>query len=163
MLPRISQDRLWNSLMALAEIGAAAGGGVCRLALSDEDRRAREVIIRWCREVGCTTHFDAVGNVFARRAGHNEALPPVMTGSHLDSQPNGGRFDGAYGVMAGLEVLRALDEAGVQTETPIDDIVSGAALDAIALARAAPTAMIFVPCAGQAVRQEVCATAKARA
>jgi len=120
MLPRISQDRLWNSLMALAEIGATAGGGVCRLALSDEDRRAREAFIRWCGEVGCTTHFDAVGNVFARRAGRNEALPPVMTGSHLDSQPNGGRFDGAYGVMAGLEVLRALDEAGVQTEAPIE-------------------------------------------
>lgn len=123
MHPKIKPERLWASLMALAQIGATPGGGVCRLALSDEDRQARDLFVRWCREAGCTIDVDAVGNIFARRAGRDAARPPVMTGSHLDSQPNGGRFDGAYGVMAGLEVLRALDEAGVVTEAPIEVVV----------------------------------------
>lgn len=117
---KISGERLWRSLMQLAEVGAIANGGVRRLALSDEDRRGRDLFVKWCRDAGCTVTFDAVGNVFARRRGRNDSLPPVVTGSHLDTQPNGGRFDGAYGVMAGLEVLRALNDAGVETEAPVE-------------------------------------------
>lgn len=123
MQPKIQPERLWDALMALAQIGATPGGGVCRLALSDEDRRARELFARWCREAGCSVQVDAVGNIFARRAGRDPTRPAVLTGSHIDSQPNGGRFDGAYGVIAGLEVLRALDAAGVVTEAPIEVVV----------------------------------------
>ncbi|MEB2353026.1 MAG: Zn-dependent hydrolase [Burkholderiaceae bacterium] len=116
----IRGDRLWRSLMELAEVGAIANGGVCRLALSDEDRQGRDLFVRWCREAGCSVAIDAVGNVFARRRGRSDSLPPIVTGSHLDTQPNGGRFDGAYGVMAGLEVVRALNDAGIRTEAPIE-------------------------------------------
>jgi N-carbamoyl-L-amino-acid hydrolase len=123
MEPKINGDRLWGSLMTLAEVGATAGGGVCRLALSDEDRLARDLYVRWCRDAGCSIRIDAVGNIFARRPGRNSSRSPVMTGSHLDSQPNGGRFDGAYGVMAGLEVLRALDEANITTDAPLEVVV----------------------------------------
>jgi len=117
---RIDGERLWRSLMALAEVGAIAGGGVRRLALTDEDRRGRDLFVRWCREAGCTVRFDAVGNLFARRAGRDASLPPVVTGSHLDTQPNGGRFDGAYGVMAGLEVVRALNDARIETGASVE-------------------------------------------
>ena len=119
MHPKINEERLWGSLMTLAEVGATAGGGVCRLALSDEDRRARDLFVRWCQDAGCVVRVDAVGNIFARRTGRNDALPPVVTGSHIDTQPNGGRFDGAYGVMAGLEVLRTLNDVGIVTEAPL--------------------------------------------
>lgn len=88
MHPKIKGDRLWGSLMTLAEVGATTGGGVCRLALSDEDRRARDPFFRWCREAGCSVRIDVVGNIFARRAGRNNTRPPVMTGCHIDSQPN---------------------------------------------------------------------------
>lgn len=119
-LPRVDGGRLWRSLMELAAIGAIPHGGVRRLALSQEDRLGRDLFVRWCREAGLAVRWDAVGNVFARRRGRDETLPPVLTGSHLDTQPNGGRFDGAYGVVAGLEVVRALDDAGVQTEAPLE-------------------------------------------
>lgn len=118
--PGIDGARLWASLMALAEIGATAGGGVTRLALDDDDRRGRELFVRWCREAGCSVRADAVGNLFARRAGRDHDRAVVMTGSHLDTQPNGGRFDGAYGVMAGLEVLRTLNDAGIDTGPSIE-------------------------------------------
>lgn len=123
MHPKINGERLWASLMTLAEVGATAGGGVCRLALSDEDKVARDLFVRWSREAGCHVRVDAVGNIFARRPGRDGALPPVMTGSHIDSQPNGGRFDGSYGVMAGLEVLRALNDAGIVTDAPLEVVV----------------------------------------
>ena len=116
----VNGERLWASLMQLAEIGATQKGGVCRLALSDEDRRGRDLFIRWCREAGCTVAIDGIGNIFARRPGRNPELPPVMVGSHLDSQPTGGKFDGAYGVMAGLELVRTLNDLGYETETPIE-------------------------------------------
>ncbi|HET7675921.1 MAG TPA: Zn-dependent hydrolase, partial [Gammaproteobacteria bacterium] len=103
---RIDGQRLWDSLMAMARIGATKKGGVCRLALTDLDRRSRDLFTQWCEQAGCRVTVDAVGNIFARRPGRNDALPPVVTGSHLDSQPTGGKFDGAYGVLAGLEVLR---------------------------------------------------------
>src|SRR4051812_49972586 len=116
----INGERLWASLMELARIGATAKGGVCRLAASDLDGEARRLFSRWCEEAGCTVTVDRVGNIFARRPGRNSDLLPVMTGSHLDTQPTGGRFDGAYGVMAGLEVVRTLNDLGYETETPVE-------------------------------------------
>lgn len=117
---RINADRLWNSLMELAKIGATPKGGVKRLTLTEEDRRARDLFARWAREAGLAVEVDGIGNVFARRAGADASLPPVAMGSHLDSQPSGGKFDGAYGVMAGLEVLRSLNDAGVRTHAPLE-------------------------------------------
>jgi len=117
---RINGARLWQSLMDLAQIGATPKGGVCRLALTELDRQGRDLFVQWAREAGCTVRIDAIGNIFARRAGRNNALPPVMTGSHIDTQPTGGKFDGNYGVMAGLEVVRCLNEAGIETEAPIE-------------------------------------------
>jgi len=120
---KIDGARLWDSLMEMAQIGATEKGGVNRLALTDLDRDSRDLFTRWCEAAGCTVSYDAIGNMFARRPGRNNDLPPVMTGSHLDSQPTGGKFDGAYGVLAGLEVVRALNDAGVETETPVEVIV----------------------------------------
>src|SRR5216684_642709 len=116
----VNGERLWAILMELAQIGATAKGGVCRLAASDLDGEARRLFIRWCEEAGCTVTLDRIGNIFARRPGRNPNLPPVITGSHLDTQPTGGKFDGAYGVMAGLEVLRVLHDSGYVTEAPIE-------------------------------------------
>src|SRR5437899_10235866 len=116
----INGERLWASLMELARIGATAKGGVCRLAASDFDGEARRLFIRWCEEAGCTVAVDKIGNIFARRPGRDPDLPPVVTGSHLDTQPTGGRFDGAYGVMAGLELVRTLNDLGYETEAPIE-------------------------------------------
>src|SRR5438552_1078942 len=116
----INGERLWASLMELARIGATAKGGVCRLAASDLDGEARRLFIRWCEEAGCTVAVDQIGNIFARRLGRDPARPPVMAGSHLDTQPTGGRFDGAYGVMAGLELVRTLNDLGYETEAPIE-------------------------------------------
>src|SRR5438132_3205257 len=116
----VNGERLWASLMELAQIGATEKGGVCRLAASDLDGEARRLFIRWCEEAGCTVTADRIGNIFARRPGRNPALPPVMTGSHLDTQPTGGKFDGAYGVMAGLEIVRSLNDLGYETEAPIE-------------------------------------------
>ncbi len=117
---RIDGARLWQSLMDLAAIGATAKGGVCRLALSDEDRAGRDLFVRWCEEAGLDVSVDAMGNIFGRRPGRNPELAPVMAGSHLDSQPTGGKFDGAYGVMAALEVMRTLNDLDYQTEAPLE-------------------------------------------
>lgn len=106
--------------MELARIGATPKGGVRRLTLTEEDRAARELFARWAREAGLAVEVDGIGNVFARRAGTDPAAAPVAMGSHLDSQPSGGKFDGAYGVMAGLEVLRTLNDAGVRTRAPLE-------------------------------------------
>ncbi|WP_336331581.1 Zn-dependent hydrolase [Pseudomonas putida] len=119
----IDSTRLWQSLMDLARLGATAKGGVCRLALTDLDRQARDLFVQWCEAAGCTVSIDAVGNIFARRPGRNPALPPVMTGSHIDTQPTGGKFDGCFGVMAGLEVIRTLNDLGVETEAPLEVVV----------------------------------------
>ena len=116
----VNSRRLWSSLMELARIGATAKGGVRRLALSDEDRRGRDCFVGWCRDAGLAVEVDAIGNIFARRAGTDADLAPVAIGSHLDSQPSGGKFDGAYGVLAGLEVVRTLDAAGVRTRAPLE-------------------------------------------
>jgi N-carbamoyl-L-amino-acid hydrolase len=117
---RTNGARLWDSLMRLAEIGATEKGGVCRLALTPLDREGRDLFVAWAQELGCTVRVDAIGNIFARRAGERADLPPVMTGSHIDTQPTGGKFDGNYGVLAGLEVLRTLEEAGVRTLAPLE-------------------------------------------
>lgn len=117
---RINADRLWASLMELAKIGATPKGGVKRLTLTDEDRRGRDLFARWAREAGLAVEIDAIGNVFARRGGADPALAPVAMGSHLDSQPSGGKYDGAYGVLAGLEVLRTLNDAGIATRAPLE-------------------------------------------
>ena len=116
---RIDAQRLWRSLMDLAKIGATPRGGVRRLALTEVDRQGRDQFVRWAREAGLAVRWDAAGNIFARREGA-EPRPPVMMGSHLDSQPSGGRFDGAYGVMAGLEVLRTLNDRQIRTRAPVE-------------------------------------------
>ncbi|MGH6913211.1 MAG: M20/M25/M40 family metallo-hydrolase, partial [Geminicoccales bacterium] len=117
---RTDRDRLWQSLMEMAKIGATPNGGVARLALTDLDRQARDLFVSWCREAGCETRTDRVGNIFARRPGLDPDQPPVMTGSHLDTQPLGGKFDGIYGVLAGLEVVRTLNDARLDTLAPVD-------------------------------------------
>lgn len=117
---RIDGRRLWDSLMRMADIGATPAGGVRRLSLSDEDRQARDRFRTLCEQARLTVRVDSMGNMFARRPGRDPARPPVLFGSHLDSQPSGGRFDGALGVMAGLEVMRTLDELGLQTEAPLE-------------------------------------------
>ncbi|URS58916.1 Zn-dependent hydrolase [Pseudomonas sp. Y39-6] len=121
--PLINRDRLWQSLMDLARLGATVKGGVCRLALTDLDRQARDLFVQWCEAAGCSVSIDAIGNIFARRPGRNPALPPVMTGSHIDTQPTGGKFDGCFGVMAGLEVIRTLSDLKIETEAPIEVVV----------------------------------------
>ena len=117
---RINGLRLWDSLMTLAQIGATAKGGVCRLTLTDLDKQGRGLVIQWATDAGMTVVIDKIGNVFMRRAGSNNSLPPIMTGSHIDTQPTGGKFDGNYGVLAGLEVVRTLNDHGIKTEAPIE-------------------------------------------
>ena len=117
---RVNGPRLWNAVMSLAAIGATPRGGVCRLALTDLDRQGRDCVIGWGRDAGLAITTDRIGNVFMRRAGRNPALPPVMAGSHIDTQPTGGKFDGNFGVLAALEVVRTLDDLGLQTEAPIE-------------------------------------------
>jgi N-carbamoyl-L-amino-acid hydrolase len=116
---RVDGARLWQSLMQLAEIGATAKGGVCRLALTDLDRQGRDLVAGWLRGAGAGIEIDGAGNIFATRPGRNAGLPTVLTGSHIDTQPSGGKFDGNYGVLAGLEVLRTLNDAGLVTEKPV--------------------------------------------
>lgn len=117
---KIKGDRLWDSLMELAQIGATPKGGVKRLALTDLDRQGRDLVVGWAREAGLSITIDQIGNVFMRREGTNPALPPVVTGSHIDTQPTGGKFDGNYGVLAGLEVIRTLNDYHIQTEAPVE-------------------------------------------
>lgn len=117
---RIDGQRLWDSIMEMAKIGATAKGGSNRQTLTDEDREGRDLFVRWCREAGLEVTVDRMGSIFARRPGRNPSLPPIMAGSHLDTQPTGGRFDGVFGVLAALEVVRSLNDHGVETEAPIE-------------------------------------------
>ena len=117
---KITGERLWSSLMEMAEIGKTPRGGCNRQALTDEDKRGRDLYVSWCRAAGCEISVDSMGNIFARRQGANDSLPPVIAGSHLDTQPTGGKFDGVYGVLSGLEVIRTLNDANVETEHPIE-------------------------------------------
>ena len=116
---RVNGARLRASLEEMAKIGATPGGGVQRLTLSDEDRKARDLLVKWLKEIDFSVSIDEMGNIFGRRAGKDDALPPVMSGSHVDSQPKGGRFDGILGVMGALEVMRTIHENKVQTEHPL--------------------------------------------
>ena len=116
----INGERLWQSLMEMAKIGATEKGGCKRLALTDLDRQGRDLFVRWCQEAGCSVTVDRMGNIFARRPGRRDHLPPVVTGSHLDTQPTGGKFDGVYGVLAGLEVIRTLNDVDYQTDAPLE-------------------------------------------
>ncbi|NIO05293.1 MAG: hydantoinase/carbamoylase family amidase [Proteobacteria bacterium] len=116
---RVDGKRLRSSLEKMTEIGATPGGGVQRLALSDQDKQARDLFVQWLEEINLEWSTDEMGNIFGRRRGKKDDLPPVMSGSHIDSQPRGGRFDGILGVMGALEVLRTIHDRGVETERPI--------------------------------------------
>jgi N-carbamoyl-L-amino-acid hydrolase len=106
--------------MALAKIGATEKGGVCRLALTDLDRAGRDLIVGWCRDAGLAVRVDRVGNISARRAGNDATRRAVAAGSHVDTQPSGGKFDGNFGVLAALEVMRTLNDRGVETAAPLE-------------------------------------------
>ncbi len=117
---RIDGTRLWDSLMDMARIGATPKGGVRRLALGPVDKLGRDHFAGLCRAAGLAVRVDGMGNMFARREGRDPLRLPVLFGSHLDSQPSGGKFDGALGVMAGLEVMRSLNDLGITTEAPVE-------------------------------------------
>jgi N-carbamoyl-L-amino-acid hydrolase len=117
---RIDGKRLWDSLMSFAEIGVTPKGGVRRLTLSDVDKRGRDRFRAECEALGLTVRVDAIGNMFARRPGRDPSRLPVLFGSHLDSQPSGGKFDGALGVIGGLEVMRSLRDMHIVTEAPLE-------------------------------------------
>lgn len=119
---RIDAERLWGTIMETAQFGLTAKGGVRRLTLSDLDKKVREWFVNACREAGCAVTVDDMGNIFARRPGKNPNLPPIGVGSHLDTQPSGGKFDGIIGVLSGLEMLRTLNAAGYETNAPIEVI-----------------------------------------
>jgi N-carbamoyl-L-amino-acid hydrolase len=116
----IDNSRFWRSVERSAEIGVGRVGGLRRVALSDEDRLMRDEFVGWCKAQGLAVSIDRLGSIFARRRGRDESLPPVVIGSHLDTQVNGGRYDGILGVLAGLEVLRTLDDRGITTRRPIE-------------------------------------------
>src|SRR5271165_1433849 len=117
---RVNGARLWDSLMEMAKIGATPKGGCKRLTLTDLDKQGRELFRRWCESSGCTVKVDEMGNMFARRPGADDALAPVMVGSHLDTQPTGGKFDGVLGVLGALEVVRSLNDLKIKTRRPIE-------------------------------------------
>ena len=113
-------ERFWATIEHSASIGTGRPGGLSRLTLTDSDKEMRDIFVGWCREAGLTVRHDAMGSIFARRAGSDDSLPPVVMGSHLDTQVNGGRFDGIAGVLAGLEVCRTLETAGIKTRRPLE-------------------------------------------
>jgi N-carbamoyl-L-amino-acid hydrolase len=117
---RANGERLWQSLMTMAEIGALPNGGVNRQTLTDDDRRGRDLFRSWCEEAGLQVSIDRMGSMFARRKGTDDDRPPVMLGSHLDTQPTGGKFDGALGVLGALEVVRTLNDHGITTKAPLE-------------------------------------------
>jgi beta-ureidopropionase / N-carbamoyl-L-amino-acid hydrolase len=120
MTPTINADRLWQSIMAIAEIGPTPDGGSNRMALTPDDTAARALFLDWCRPLRLALEQDAIGNMFLRRNGTDPAAGAVAFGSHLDTVPTGGRFDGVFGVLAGLEVMRTLHDAGIRTRAPLE-------------------------------------------
>ena len=116
---RVNGERLRASLEEMAQIGGTAGGGVHRLALSDEDKTARDLFVQWLNEMNLEVTIDEMGNIFGKRLGTDNSLSPVLAGSHIDSQPSGGRFDGILGVMGALEVLRTIHENNIETRRPL--------------------------------------------
>jgi beta-ureidopropionase / N-carbamoyl-L-amino-acid hydrolase len=117
---RINEKRLWDTLMEMGEIGGTEKGGCNRLAGTDLDKQSRDLFVEWCKTAGCEISIDKIGNIFARRPGKYNDLPAVGTGSHLDTQPTGGKFDGVFGVLSGVEVLRTLHENNIETPTPME-------------------------------------------
>jgi beta-ureidopropionase / N-carbamoyl-L-amino-acid hydrolase len=117
---RVNAQRLWATLERLAEVGGTPRGGCNRQALTDADREGRDLFVAWARDAGCVVEIDEIGNIFARRAGAEPQAAPVLMGSHLDTQPTGGRFDGVFGVMAGLEVVRSLNDHHIATRRPLE-------------------------------------------
>jgi beta-ureidopropionase / N-carbamoyl-L-amino-acid hydrolase len=117
---QIDGQRLWDTLMHTAQIGGTPKGGICRLTLTDLDRQVRDWFKAECEALGCMVTVDEVGTMFARREGKHPALPPIAMGSHLDTQPTGGKFDGVLGVLAALEAMRTLHRAGYETNAPIE-------------------------------------------
>ncbi|MDF1854034.1 Zn-dependent hydrolase [Pseudooceanicola sp.] len=116
---RINADRLWDSLMEMAKIGPGVAGGNNRQTLTDADGEGRALFQRWCEAAGCSMGLDSMGNMFARREGSDPEALPVYVGSHLDTQPTGGKYDGVLGVLAGLEILRSLNDLDIKTRHPI--------------------------------------------
>ena len=117
---QIDGQRLWDTLMETAQFGATAKGGICRLTLTDFDRQVRDWFRARCEELGCSVTTDEMGSMFARRPGKNNALAPIAMGSHLDTQPTGGKFDGVLGVLGALEAMRTLHETGYETNAPVE-------------------------------------------
>ncbi len=117
---RVDEERFWDTIQRSAEIGPGRDQGLHRLALGSADREMRDLFVSWCEAAGCKVSVDAMGNIFARREGRESDLPPVLIGSHLDTQVTGGRFDGILGVLAGLEVLRTLNDKGIETRRAIE-------------------------------------------
>ena len=117
---KIDAERLWGTIMETAQIGGTEKGGIRRLTLTDLDRQVRDWFWNACEDAGCSVTIDEMGNMFARRAGRDNSLPPIMVGSHLDTQPSGGKFDGVLGVLSGLELVRTLNAAGYETTAPIE-------------------------------------------
>lgn len=117
---RIDAARFWSTVMRSGEIGPGKAGGLRRLALTDADKEMRDLFVTWCTEAGCAVSIDRVGNIFARRPGAADDLPPVLIGSHLDTQAAGGKYDGIVGVLGGLEIMRTLDERRIRTKRPLE-------------------------------------------
>ena len=116
---RINSERLWDSLMEMAKIGPGIAGGNNRQTVTDEDSEGRHLFQKWCVDAGCTMGLDTMGNMFARREGTDPSALPVYVGSHLDTQPTGGKYDGVLGVLGGLEILRTMNDLGIKTKHPI--------------------------------------------
>ncbi len=116
---KTNASRLWDSLMEMAKIGPGIAGGNNRQTLTDEDSEGRHLFQRWCEEAGCTMGADTMGNMFATRPGTDPDALPVYVGSHLDTQPTGGKYDGVLGVLSGLEIVRTLNDLGIKTKHPI--------------------------------------------
>src|SRR5690606_35784786 len=117
---RINGKRLWSTIESSAQIGKGREGGLARLALTDADKEMRDLFVTWCREANLTVTIDRLGSIFGRRAGQDDSLPPVLLGSHLDTQVNGGRFDGILGVLGALELVRTLNDLNYTTRRPIE-------------------------------------------
>src|SRR5215468_10194681 len=116
---KINAQRLWDTLMETANFGRTMKGGIKRLTLTDDDKKVRDWFRKAAEAAGCTVSIDEIGNMFARRPGRRDAMAPLAMGSHLDTQPTGGKFDGVLGVLAALEAVRTLQEAGYETNAPI--------------------------------------------
>lgn len=120
MILKINENRHWSRLMEIAKIGGTPKGGVCRVTLTEEDKQGRALFIKWSKEANCSIRIDHMGNIFARRKGANPNAKAILIGSHLDSQPTGGKYDGVYGVLAGLEVIETLNDNNITTEAAIE-------------------------------------------